>query len=410
MVTASEIIILAALIVLSGFFSGSETALVSVSRFKVEFFLKNQKKGSSSLSRLKDNPHRMMITLLICNNIVNIAASVFATTIALDMFENNAVAYATGIMTFLILVFGEIVPKNMATSHAGRISLIVAPVVYLLNIILFPIIIIFDFITVRLFRVKPYESRITEEEVRNIVDMAREEGGIDKDEKEMIHRIFKFDDIDVDEIKVPRTDMIIMSKKKKLSDGLDLIKKHNHSRIPIYEGNRDKIIGIFYFKDALENIKKKRYDVPIEKLMRTPIYIPETKKIDETLKLLQKKKQHMAIIVDEHGGVSGLITMEDILEEIVGEIRDETEKVEPEFKKIDSKTYLVLGKADIEDVNKKLKTRFKVTEEYDTLSGYILNKIGRIPKKGEELVINSAKLKILKVEDNRIREVEIKKR
>ncbi len=410
MIGINEILTLAFLIVMSGIFSAAETALVSISRFKVELFLKQGRRGSSFLGKLKENPHRMLITLLICNNAVNIAASVLATNLALRIFASNALAYATGIMTFLILIFGEIVPKNLATTHADTLSLAVAPIINLLGMLLYPLIVMFDFITVKIFRVKPPKERITEEEVRNIVDIAKEEGGIDREEKEMIHKIFKFDDIDVDEIKIPRTDMIMLSKDSKLKDALDLIKKKKHSRVPIYGDSTDKIEGIFYFKDALDHIEKKTYDVPIGKLMRKVLFIPETKKIDETLRLLQKKNQQMAILVDEHGGISGLVTMEDILEEIVGEIRDETDKVEPEFRKLDKKVYRVLGKADIDDVNKKLKTKFEVEEEYDTLSGYILNKMGRIPKEGEEIDLKTAKITINKVHENRIIEVIVKKK
>ncbi|MBD3164700.1 DUF21 domain-containing protein [Candidatus Woesearchaeota archaeon] len=410
MITASEIISLIILIGLSGIFSGSETALISVSRFKVGFFLKKKKKGSVALSRLKETPHRMLITLLICNNAVNIAASVIATNAALKIFEFSPLAYATGIMTFLILLFGEIVPKSIATSHANSISLIMAPIVYWLSIILYPVIAVFDFLTVHVFRVKLMQPKITEEEVRNIVDIAREEGGIDKQEKELIHRIFKFDDTDVDEIKVPRTDMIMINVKSKLKDALDIIKKKHYSRLPVFESTRDKIVGIFYFKDALDYIKKKRYNIPIEKLMRQAAFIPETKKIDETLKFLQKKNQQMAIIVDEHGGVSGLVTMEDILEEIVGEIRDETEKIKPEFVKMGKKSWKVMGKADIEDVNRKLRTKLSTEEGYDTFSGYILNKAGRIPDENEQISLDELDITIKKVQGNRIIEVIVKKK
>jgi CBS domain containing-hemolysin-like protein len=408
MVGFNEVFNLIILILLSGFFSASETALVAVSRFKVNLFVKRNKRGAQSLLKLKENSHSMLITLLICNNLVNIGASVYATQIALEIFSNNVLAYTTGIMTFLILVFGEIVPKSLANSKSEAISLFVAPLIYVLSIILYPLIWVFDLITVKVFRVKQLKPKITEEEVRNIVDIAKEEGGIDKEEKEMIHRIFKFDDIDVDEIKIPRTDMTAVQKKDKLKDIINIVKLH--SRIPVYGEDKDKIEGIFYFKDALKYVQDKKLDVTVEKLMRNPIFIPETKKIDETLKLLQKKRQHMAIIIDEHGGVSGLVTMEDIIEEIVGEIKDETDKADPEIKKVDKKTFRVLGKTDIEDVNKKLKLRLKVEEDFDTLSGYILNNLGRIPKQGEEIDLKKAVITVNKVEENRIIDVIVRKK
>ncbi|MCK5283119.1 MAG: HlyC/CorC family transporter [Nanoarchaeota archaeon] len=410
-ITVNEVLILVVYIALSGIFSASETALISLSRFKIRLFTKKNARGSNSLKKLKDNPHKMLITLLICNNVVNIGASAFAAGLAIRIWpENNPLAYATGIMTFLILVFGEIVPKNLATTHSDKISLFIAPAIYTLSIILYPLIIIFDFITVKIFRVQPVRPKITEEEIKNIVDIAKEEGGIDKEEKEMIQRIFKFDDIDVDEIKVPRTDMIMLNAKYDLKAALDLIDKKHHSRFPVYEENKDKIVGTFYFKDALEYIKKKKFDISIEKLMRKPLFVPDTKKIDEMLKLFQKKKQHMAIIVDEHGSTSGIITVEDILEEIVGEIVDETEKFEPGIRKLDKNIYKVLGKADIEDINKELKTDLKVCEDYDTLSGYILKKIGRIPEEEEEIELKKIVITINRVENNRIIDVIVKKK
>lgn len=410
MVLSAELLYLFLLIALSGVFSASETALVAISRFKVNFYVNKKRKGSPHLKRLKDNPHKMLSTLLICNNLVNILASVLAAKLAMEFFETNPLVYATGIMTFLILVFGEIVPKSTATAHASAIGLFIAPIIYYLSIILTPFIIIFDFITTKIFRVKLVRPRITEEEVRNIIDMAKEEGGIDRQEKEMIHRIFKFDDIDVDSIKVPRTDMIAIEAKSSLKDVLKLMKKTNFSRIPVYKGNKDKIIGITYQKDSLSHHSRKQLNTPIERIMRKPLFVPETKKIDEMLKLFQKKRQQMAIIVDEHGGISGLVTMEDILEEIVGEIQDETEKVNPEFRKLDKKSYNVLGKADIEDVNKKLKLKLKADDDYDTLSGYIMHRLGRIPKVGEEIDLKIAKLIVRKIDANRITEVIVKKK
>ncbi len=352
----------------------------------------------------------MLSTLLICNNVVNVGASVLATDVALKVFSSNALAYATGIMTFFLLVFGEIIPKNFGATHTNRLSLIIAPIVYYVGLVLHPLIVFFDFLTQKVFRIRPPSHKITEEEIRSIIDMAKEEGGINKEEKELIHRIFKFDDINVSEIMTPRTDMVTLHIDRKLKDALDILKKEKQSRIPVFSENNDKIVGIFYFKDALKNILQKKYDEPLEKFIRKPFFVPATKKIDELLKVMQKKKEQMAIVVDEHGGVAGLITMEDILEEIVGEIQDETEKVEPEIRKIDRKTFKVLGKAPIDEVNKQLRTRLKKQDDFDTLSGYILHKLGKIPAKGEEIDLKSAKITIKKIEENRIVEVEVKKK
>ncbi|MBR9699837.1 HlyC/CorC family transporter [Candidatus Woesearchaeota archaeon] len=409
MIEIYQIILLVAFILLSGVFSASETALIAISRFKVKLYTQKNRKGSGYLASLKENPHHMLSTLLICNNVVNIGGSALATSMALEVFKSNAVAFSTGIMTFFILVFGEIVPKNYANAHSGKISLFIAPLIHFLSIILRPLIVVFDFITTKIFRVLPRRQRITEEEIRNIVDIAREEGGIDKQEKEMIHRIFKFDDIDVDAIKVPRIDMVMIQLNSTLGDALKIINKKKFARLPVYEGHKDKIMGMFYYKDAFSYIQKGKFDTPIAKLLRRPLFIPETKKIDEMLKLFQMKKQQMAIIVDEHGGVSGLVTVEDILEEIVGEIADEAEPVEQEIIKQSGDTYKILGKASIHEVNRKTKTKFIATEDFDTISGLIMHELGSIPKVGEEIVVEGVKLKVKKIEEHRIIEVELKK-
>ena len=391
---------------LSGFFSGAETALVAVSRYKVRFFANHHMRGSAQLFYLKKHAHYMLSTILICNNIVNIFASVFATKISLRIFHpNTAMAYATGIMTFLLLLFGEITPKNFATIHANQISLFVAPVIYFLTIVLYPIVKIFDLLTVYIFRIKRKNFAISEEELRNIVDIASEEGGIDEEEKEMIQKIFRIDDIDVDEIKIPRSDITMVKINSTLNDVLKLMSHKKYSRFPVYKDNMDDIVGIFYYKDALSYIQNKQFDMDIKDLIREPVFIPETKKIDATLRMFQKQKQQMAILIDEHGGVSGLVTSEDIIEEIVGDIWDETEKIKQDIKRIGKKTYWVLAKTHVRTVKNKLHINLQENDNYDTLSGYILNTLGKIPAEKEEIKLDSVKIVINTVKDNRVIDV-----
>ncbi|MDO8481009.1 MAG: hemolysin family protein [Nanoarchaeota archaeon] len=405
----SEIMLLLFLIALSFFFSMSETAIIACSRFKVKYFVQQQRPGSHFLQKLKDNLHRTVSALSIGSTVVNIIAATLTTELTLAKFGDTYLALATGILTFLVLLVGEILPKSLATAYPGRISLIVAPVVYIVRLVLSPVVFIFDFIVQKVFRFKPVSPQITEEEVRSIIDLAKEEGGIDTEEKDMIHRIFKFDDTEVDDIKVPRMDMVTLDSRKKLNDALELVRKKGHSRIPIVQGHKDKVSGIFYFKDALELIAQKKFDIPITQLMRPPLFVPETKKLNEMLKLFQQQKQHMAIIVDEHGGVSGLVTLEDCVEELVGEIEDETEKTTPNIVKLDARTWRVKGKAAIDEVNRKLHVRLSHKEGYDTLSGFILHAFGSIPDQGSEVELNKVKFKIGKVEGNRILEVTIRK-
>jgi len=395
------------LIFLSGFFSGSETALTSITRFKVRLLVRKKVKGSWHLEELKKNPHRMLSTLLICNNIVNILATVIATNLALQIFKYHALAYATGILTLVILIIGEITPKSLATMYASRIAPILAIPIYYLGVFLLPIILFLDLITVKMFRMQPVLPKITEEDVKNIIDMAREEGGIDKDEKEMIHNIFEIDDIEVDEIMIPRTDMVAIEAESTVKDALKLAKATKLSRFPVFEDQLDKIVGILHIKDLLDNIKKP--NTLVKTFMRIALFIPESKRIDDALRKFQKEKQQMGIIIDEHGGVCGLITLEDIVEEIVGEISELTDKEEQEITRTSTKTYSILGKADLGEVNKRLKIRLEEEGDYDTISGFILHYLKRFPKVGEVIELRNLNIKINSVKDNRIIEVQIKK-
>ncbi|MBS3106235.1 HlyC/CorC family transporter [Candidatus Woesearchaeota archaeon] len=404
-----ELALLLVLIALSFFFSLSETAIVACSRFKIKYFVQQHRPGSKTLEKLKDNLHRTVSALLIANNVVNLAAAAYVTTLTLKQFGDAYVAIATGILTFVLVLIAEVVPKSVAIAYPGTIALTVAPIVYVLRLALSPIVFVFDFIVQNVFRFKPVPPQITEEEVRSIIDLAKEEGGIDVEEKEMIHRIFKFDDTEVDDIKVPRMDMVTLDSRKKLRDALDLVKKKGHARIPISGGSKDKIVGIFYYKDAAEQVRLLDLDVPITKLMRPAIFVPETKKLNEMLKLFQKQKQHMAIIVDEHGGVSGVVTLEDCVEELVGDISDESEPVEPLIVRRSQRSWRILGKAPIGEVNRRLRIQLPVEKGYDTLSGFLLHSLGAIPQQDSEVDLNGVKFKIGKVEGNRILEVAVRK-
>ena len=225
----------------------------------------------------------------------------------------------------------------------------------------------------------------------------------------MVHKIFEFDDINVSEIMTPKADMAIINKKCNIKDIVNLYLKKHFSRVPVYENSKDNIVGIIYVKDVLHYFKKKKLDVPVQKIMKNPYFVPETKKIGNVLKQFQKRKEHMAVIVDEHGSVIGLVTLEDVVEEIVGEIMDETDKVDPDIKKVNKKTWIVKGKTDIEEVNDKLKMKIK-GDDFDTLNGFILHRIGKIPKQNEEIVYGKFTMKIEGLEGNRISNIKVTKK
>ena len=412
MVLVTEIIILAILLVLSGFFSGSEVALISLTKLKAQQMLDNKKLGSVFVKKLKDDHQRMLATILIGNNLVNVAASAIATSIMINVFESYAIAIATGIMTLLILVFGEITPKSIAAKNNELISQLVATPIWYLGIILAPILNILDtFLNkfISIIGIKAQEKAITDEEIMSVIRAAEEEGSIKETEEKMISSILKFDDTSVSEIATPRRDMIMLESKIKIKDALKLVLKKNHTRIPVYEKHKDKIIGIVHIRDLMMHAQGKNKNQSISKIIYKPHFVPEVKKISDLMKQFQKRKEHMAIVVDEHGSITGLVTMEDALEEIVGEIMDETDIIAPNITKMGKNNWIINGKTDIDEVNEKLNMKLK-GRGYDTFSGFILKRTGKIPKEGDEISYKRFKFKIEEIEHHRISTIRVEKK
>ncbi len=412
MAFSTDIIILTILLLLSGFFSGSEVALISITKVKVRYILDKKKFGAVFVKKLKDDPQRMLATILIGNNIANVAASAITTSIMIRIFQSYAIAIATGVMTLLILVFGEITPKSIAAKNNELISRLVAAPIWYLSIILAPILNVLDkFLNrfIKLVGVKSKEKAITDEEIMSMVEMAEEEGSIKEIEEKMIKSILKFDDTTVSEIAIPRKDMLMLESKMKVKDVFKVFLKKNHTRMPVYEKNKDNIVGIVHIKDLIRHTQGKNKNITIDKIMYKPYFVPEVKKISDLLRKFQKRKEHMAIVVDEHGSITGLITLEDVLEEIVGEIMDETDIIAPNIKKIEKNSWIINGKADIGDVNEKLNMKLK-GKGYDTLSGFILKRTGKIPKQGDEISYNRFKFKIEEIEGHRISRVRVEKK
>ena len=397
----AEILILIILLILSGFFSGSEVALVSLTKHKAEYMLKKKKSGAIFVKRLKDNPQKMLATILIGNNLANVAASALATSVMIGIFENYAVGIATGVMTLLILIFGEITPKSIAAKNNEAISQLVAAPIWYLSIILAPILSILDkFLNrfIKLMGIKAQEKAIAEEA-----------GSIKEIEEKMLKSILEFDDINVGEISTPRRDMVLVESKVKIKDAFKVFLRKNHTRIPIYERQKENIVGITHIKDIIRNMHGKAKSLSVSKIMYKPYFVPEAKKISDLLRKFQKRKDHMAIVVDEHGSITGLITLEDVLEEIVGEIMDETDIIAPNIKTMGKNIWIVNGKTDIDEINEKLGMKLK-GKGYDTFSGFILNYTGTIPKENNEIVYKKFRLKIEEIEENRISKVRVEKR
>lgn len=385
----------------------SETALVSLSKIKLRSMLNSKVKGADTIKKLKDDSHTLLSTILIGNNLVNVGAAALATSLAFQLFENYAVAISTGAMTLLVLVFGEIIPKSYATHHDEKVSLFIAKPILILSYVLMPIIWVLDKVTGTF--VKPKKNPvITEEDLEACVELGKKEGFIKDVEKDLIHNIFKFDEISVSEIMTPRHDMFSIDVNKSLDKVLPSIVKANYTRIPVYEKNLNKVVGILNMKDLVPLLRKKK--ATIRQIMYTPFFVPENIKLDDLLHQFKKRKEHMAIVVDEHGLVVGLVTLENVLEEIVGEIKDETDKINPHVSKVGVNLWNVLGKSDIDEVNKKIGSSFEESEDYDTISGMVLHKIGTIPREGDKVVFGRYVLEITDVEENRIVRVKIRRK
>ena len=411
MAVVEQASILFFLLILSGFFSGSEVALVSLSKIKARHMAEQKLLGASYIKRLKDDPNRMLSTILIGNNIVNVAASAIMTSISIELFDSFAIGIATGIMTLLILIFGEITPKSIAAQNNQMVSQLVAPVIWHLSIVLAPVLNLLDaFLNrfIKLFGIKSKEKTITEEEIRNIVTVAEKEGSIKAIEKTLIQRVFEFDEMDVDEIITPRQDMVVVSSKSKVSDALKLMIKTSYSRLPVYDKHRDNIVGSIFIKDAIKAVQDKKSKVRVSKFASKPMFVPESKKVSSLLRQFQRRSEQMAIVVDEHGSITGLVTLEDVLEEIVGEIMDESDKIDPDIRKTGRKSWMVKGKTDIEEINGKIRMGLK-EDDYDTFSGFILKHTGNIPSEGHSFEYNGFRMTIEELDKQRISTVKVEK-
>ena len=396
----NHLLLLLALLLLSGFFSSAETALFSISTTRARHMAKDNLRSHQLIKRMKDDPHKLLTTILIGNNVVNVAASAIATSLTINMLSNYAVGLATGVMTFLILVFGEVIPKSFATRNNILIAKLTIYPIYWLSILFYPIIVFLNFIPRITGRMSKTPSA-TEEELITFVEVVEEQGVIKEEEREMIHNVFELDDTSASEIMTPRGDMFVVDTNEPLD--LKAIAESGFTRLPVIEGDFDHVVGILNIKDIFMHQCTSETPVNVRVLMRPPYFVPENIKLDQMLHQFKSRNNHMAIIIDEHGGVCGLITLEDALEELVGEIRDETDKDEPHIVRKKPKEWMVLGKSEVEEVNEKINMQIPESSGYDTFSGFILDRIGRIPEENESFTIDGHKVVVKEMDGNRIK-------
>ena len=405
-----QLFILLVLLILSGFFSSAETALTCAGKVRIRSLAEDGNKKALRVQVILESYSKMLSTILIGNNIVNIGASSLATTLTIRLFGNRFVGICTGLLTFLVLIFGEIVPKTWAGAHADKIALAYSGIIRALMVVFTPVIWIVDNIArgiIRLFHLgaDPEENSITEEELRTYVDVSHEEGVIESEEREFIHNVFDFSDSTASEIMIPRIDVSAVSSAATYEEIFALFKKTMYTRIPVYEEeNPDNIIGFIHMKDFLLTKDSPRFK--ISKLLRKVHYTYERKKTSDLFVELREKATSLVIVLDEYGSAVGMITMEDLLEEIVGEIRDEYDADEAELiKHIDDSTYLIEASMKLDDVNDALGLSLE-SEDYDSLGGIMIDKLDRLPKNNETVTLEDGiTLRARGIYQNRIRKV-----
>jgi CBS domain containing-hemolysin-like protein len=407
-----DVAVLAIMVGLSGFFSGSEIALIGISKAKVNQLVKEKVKGSASLYKLKSNPSRMLATLNLGTNLVNVGSSALATEVSLGIFGDNGLAIAIGIMTFVLLVFGEITPKAYCNANATKISLKVSRVILVFSYVFYPFVLLFEKITNTILKVVGSSHQpppITEQEIYSVIEQGLEDKALQKHERELVHGALKFDDIVIRAVMTPRTKMFMLPAKTLLFDAMPLISKSGYSRIPIYKDTPDQIVGILNVRDLLKHLEKGEKMLTLESLSRKPIFVSQEQRISKLLREMQGRQTHIAIVVDEFGGVEGCVTLEDLLEEIVGEIMDETDLEELNFKMLDKNTMLANGDVEIDTINEILKSEIPRGEDYSTLNALLHDKLKDIPKQGDRVIIESVKMTVEEAVNNQASRIKVEK-
>jgi putative hemolysin len=395
------------LIILSAFFSSAETAFSCVNKIRLKNYVEENRRGSQKALYLTENLDAALLTVLVANNIVNIAAVSISTKAAIDIFSGNIGLFLSMVgMIILILIFGEILPKSFAKANAESLSLKYAGIVYVLVKLLAPITVLFALLKRKftgLFTGGITVPAVTEEEIKVMIDLSEEEGVIDNKEKELVHRSLDFDDILVGEIFTPRIDMVAVEVNQSIENIRDIFLEEKYSRIPVYEDDIDNVIGILSESDFFSQLVQQK-KINIRSLLRKPLFVPESMKISELLPELQKSKVHMAIVVDEFGGTSGLVTLEDILEQIVGEIWDEHDEAIKSIHKIDDFQYEFNAELPLDEFCQLMNIAEPESSSH-TLGGWVFETFERIPNVGETFNYESLTLTVRQVDNRRIRKV-----
>ena len=411
--TLAELVIIVISLVLAAMAASAETSLTSISRVRLRQLVEQNVPQAIVIERLHRDPNAYLSTILIVNTVAIIVASSTATLLALHLYQERVAEWAVSlVLSLIVLVACEITPKTLALQRAERVALRMARLVAWATWVMRPVVFVLTAVTRLLLRIMGGKAQVrgpfvTEEELKMLVSVGEEEGVLEEEEREMIHGIFEMGDMRVRELMVPRTDLVAIEVKEPVEKAVELVTKHGHTRIPVYEGNLDHIVGVLYAKDLLRAVVRGEQK-GLREIARKPYFTPESNKVQDVLRDLRKNRVHMAIVVDEYGGTAGAVTIEDILEEIVGPIQDEYDIGEEDEIQFISPNEVVLdGRVSVDDVNELLKLNI-AADDYDTIGGYVLNQLGAAPKVGATLKLGDAELRVEAVQGTRIKKVRIR--
>jgi magnesium and cobalt exporter, CNNM family len=404
-----RILALVVLLALSGFFSGSETALLSLDKLRVRFLEQKERRGADKLARLLDDPDRLLSGILVGNNLVNIAASVIATGLFVGYFEEQGELLTVLLLTPILLIFSEVCPKTYAAQYPEKMSFFVLNPIRFVVWILTPVVLVVSslsrFLT-RFFRGEEAEGlSVSEDEIRAIIEVGEESGVVAAEQRRMLHGIFDLSETRVRDVMIPRTEVTGLDVNASFQEVLDVVQHARHSRFPVYQENMDSIVGMVHSKKVLDFIGRTE-QFSLANISRKPYFVPESKRIAVLLQSFRKRREHLAIVVDEYGGVEGIVTLEDVVEEIVGEIHDEYDIEEVDFRQLEPSRFLVDGAVSLRTVNKRFKLELP-EDHVTTLAGYLLRVMGKIPAEGDSFEEEGILFRVKRMDDRRIEEVEM---
>ncbi len=396
-------------VALSAFFSSAEVALIGITKAKVRTLHNEGKKGSKALSTLKESPDRILITILIGNNIATIGATAIATSIAISAFGDIGIGISTGIVIIILLMFGEIGPKLYATRSGESYTLFIAPIILFLSQIISPLIYLVEWVGKRKGNKNVLtEPSVTEDEIKEWIEVGKEEGTIEQEEREMLYSVLQFGDTNVRQVMIPRIDVSVIEDNCSLEKAMKIFSETGYSRLPVYHDTIDNIVGVLNVKDVFSILINQKHEVRIRDLVYEPYFVPESKMIDDLLKELQVRKMQLAIVLDEYSSFAGIITVEDILEELVGDILDEFDIEENSVEKGNNGEFIVNSQVWVQEMNEEYGFSLPIHDSYETIGGLVFSHLGHIPHPGESIILDESGVTIVVMQMRGRRIIKIK--